>query len=335
MASSTASARAAVVARNLQHVRSRLAEAVAASSWKQTCTLVAVSKTKPVEDLQAAYANEQRHFGENYVRLSLPLSLWLALRPSTNCVYVDPQIQELVEKAPQFPADVKWHYIGHVQSNKAKGLVRDVPNLFVVETVDSVKIANALNKASGEFRDAKLNVMVQVNTSEEEQKSGGTIQESVELAQHIVTSCEHLQLIGLMTIGRYGDTTSECFDRLVACRKQVALALKKDEKELELSMGMSGDYELAVHLYKRAMLASDPCAHTSAVGTLTVDLMRKHVRSSRIDHLRRTRLLQQAVSNRNTHSTMHGLKEHERALCGRNQLPHTNTHELAGCKGRF
>lgn len=80
MSASTASARAAVVARNLQHVRSRLAEAVAASAWKQSCTLVAVSKTKPVEDLQAAYENAQRHFGENYVRL-LPLAS-LVLHPS-------------------------------------------------------------------------------------------------------------------------------------------------------------------------------------------------------------------------------------------------------------
>lgn len=158
------------------------------------------------------------------------------------------QIQEIVTKAPVLPADVKWHFIGHVQSNKAKTLVRDVPNLFVVETVDSVKIANALNKASGEFRASKLNVMVQVNTSEEEQKSGSSFEGSLELAQHIVSSCEHLQLTGLMTIGRYGDTTSECFDRLVACRARVAEALGVPEGELGLSMGMSGDFELAVRV---------------------------------------------------------------------------------------
>lgn len=112
--------------------------------------------------------------------------------------------------------------------------------------MDSIKIANALNKASGEFRTEKLNVMVQVNTSEEEQKSGIDTDGSVELARHIVASCEHLNLTGLMTIGRYGDTTSECFDRLVACRKKVAEAIGKTETELALSMGMSGDFELAV-----------------------------------------------------------------------------------------
>ncbi|RLN10110.1 hypothetical protein BBO99_00002989 [Phytophthora kernoviae] len=209
------------VARNMQAVRAKVAEAVSKSAWKQQCTLVAVSKTKPVEDLREAYDADQRHFGENY-------------------------IQELVQKSPVMPADIKWHYIGHVQSNKAKPLVRDVPNLFVVETVDSIKIANALNKASGEFRSEKLNVMVQVNTSDEEQKAGIDTNGSIELARHIVSSCEHLNLTGLMTIGRYGDTTSECFDRLVACRKCVAEALGTAEADLDLSMGMSGDFELAI-----------------------------------------------------------------------------------------
>ncbi|CAI5734903.1 unnamed protein product [Hyaloperonospora brassicae] len=209
------------VTTNLLAVRAKIADALAKSTWKQQCTLVAVSKTKPLEELQEAYEADQRHFGENY-------------------------IQELVQKAPQLPSDVKWHYIGHVQSNKAKALVRDVPNLYMVETVDSVKIANALNKASRECRTAKLNVMVQVNTSGEEQKSGVDAEGSVELARHIASSCEHLTLTGLMTIGRYGDTTSECFDRLVACRKNVAEAIGKAETDLAVSMGMSGDFELAI-----------------------------------------------------------------------------------------
>ncbi|KAI9907756.1 hypothetical protein PsorP6_016383 [Peronosclerospora sorghi] len=209
------------VATNLLAVRAKVAEAVAKRAWKQPCTLVAVSKTKPPEALQEAYDVGQRHFGENY-------------------------IQELVQKAPGLPADIKWHYIGHVQSNKAKVLVRDVPNLFLVETVDSVKIANALNKASGEFRTEKLNVMVQVNTSGEAQKSGIEAHDSVALVRHILTSCEHLKFTGFMTIGRYGDTTSECFDRLVACRQRVAETIDVTETDLDLSMGMSSDFELAI-----------------------------------------------------------------------------------------
>lgn len=144
---------------------------------------------------------------------------------------------------------MQWHFIGHVQSNKAKALVRDVPNLFVVETVDSAKIATALDKAAGEFRTSPLNVLLQVNTSDEAQKSGTTsLDAAVALAQHIVRSCTHLKLTGLMTIGRYDDTTAECFERLVATRKAVADAVGTPETALELSMGMSGDYELAVRL---------------------------------------------------------------------------------------
>lgn len=210
-----------------------------------------MSKTKPIEDLRAAYEHEQRHFGENYVRqsvclaLSLSLSLIYATDASTRLLLL--QIQELIQKTAQLPADVKWHYIGHVQSNKAKALVRDVPNLFMVETVDSIKIANALNRASGEFRSTPLHVLLQVNTSGEEQKSGTTsLDDSVALAQHIVQSCEHLRLAGLMTIGRYGDTTSECFDRLVVTRQRIAAALNTPETDLALSMGMSSDFELAV-----------------------------------------------------------------------------------------
>lgn len=210
-------------------------------------------------------------------------------------MHVDPRAG--AELALLLPKDVKWHYIGHVQSNKAKPLVRDVPNLFVVETVDSIKIANALNKASGEFRSEKLNVMVQVNTSEEEQKSGIDADGSVELAQHIVSSCEHLNLTGLMTIGRYGDTTSECFDRLVACRKRVAEAIGKAETDLDLSMGMSGDFELAVSLAH----GSEVILLLRVVGLMVsfvcawLDLLWQHARTCGVDHLRCSQLRKQGV----------------------------------------
>ncbi|CAK4650541.1 hypothetical protein LEN26_004394 [Aphanomyces euteiches] len=210
------------VARNLQHVRQRMAEALAASSWKQQCTLVAVSKTKPVEDIQVAYDLDQRHFGENY-------------------------IQELVEKAPQCPADIQWHFIGHLQSNKVKTLIQGVPNLYMVETVDSIKLASKLDKAWAEKQSSHpLRVLLQVNTSGEEQKSGVAPDNCIELAQHIHAGCDHLQLCGLMTIGRFDDDTADCFESLVRCRQQIASALGVEETGLELSMGMSDDYELAI-----------------------------------------------------------------------------------------
>ncbi|KAL0587676.1 hypothetical protein ABG067_002695 [Albugo candida] len=212
------------IARNLDAVRKTVADALAKRVNKQTCTLVGVSKTKPIEDLQAAYDHHQRHFGENY-------------------------IQELIQKASELPKDIFWHYIGHVQSNKAKLLVREVSNLYLIETVDSVKIANALNKASEEFRKPTnpLHILIQVNTSHEVHKNGvNSVEECVHLAQHIIALCPYLSFKGLMTIGKQGEGASDCFDELQKCRSILAEKLGLEEQQLELSMGMSSDFEKAV-----------------------------------------------------------------------------------------
>ena len=140
--------------------------------------LVAVSKTKPAAAIQAAFDDGQRHFGENYV-------------------------QELLEKAPSLSTDIKWHFIGNLQSNKAKKIVKQVPNLFMVETVDTRKLAKTLNTACVSAEREQLRVLVQVNTSGEETKGGVTPGgECVELAEYIQSECEGLQFSGLMTIGK-------------------------------------------------------------------------------------------------------------------------------------
>merc|ERR1719188_253842 len=138
--------------------------------------LVAVSKTKPVAMLQAAYSVGHRHFGENYV-------------------------QEIVEKQPQMPEDTQWHFIGHLQSNKVSQLLKGCPTLACLETLDSEKLARAVDKAwlaTGSER--KLRVMVQVNSSGEESKTGLTEDEVAGLCKIIVAECEGLELAGLMTI---------------------------------------------------------------------------------------------------------------------------------------
>jgi len=184
-------------------------------------TLVAVSKTKPAEMLMEAYECGQRHFGENYV-------------------------QELVEKAPQLPADIKWHFIGALQSNKVK-LLKDMPNLYMVESVHTVKLANMLEKNMPPERAEKLKVMVQVNTSGEESKSGCEPSECVSIVSHVLNNCPKLDFAGLMTIGKLGDPTPKCFEILCNCRDEVLEALPElKEKEFGMSMGMSGDYELAL-----------------------------------------------------------------------------------------
>lgn len=211
------------VASSLRSVQERVTE-VASSIRSEPVRLVAVSKTKPVQLLQAAYDAGQRYFGENYV-------------------------QELVEKAEQMPSDINWHFIGPLQSNKAKVLL-SVPNLHVVESVDREKIASALNRAvETNNRSESLKVMVQVNTSGEDTKSGCNPGETLALADFVENKCEKLELVGLMTIGAPDESEEpEAFRILSQERDAVAEGLSRDKESLKLSMGMSSDYEAAIRM---------------------------------------------------------------------------------------
>lgn len=207
---------------NLQYVAGRIVNACkAAGRDPNEVRLVAVSKTKPLKLLKQAYENGQRVFGENYA-------------------------QELVEKAKGIGEnDIVWHFIGGLQSNKANMLVKNVVpyGKLVVETVGSTKVADKLDSAMSDF-DGKLDIFVQVNTSGEESKSGVTPDEAVDLCRHITSNCERLQLKGVMTIGAPGDV--QCLDTLVRCRQTVADNLGIKSTDLELSMGMSDDFETAI-----------------------------------------------------------------------------------------
>ncbi len=193
--------------------------------------LIAVSKTKPPEDILKAYECGQRHFGENYV-------------------------QELIDKATH-PllvdlGDICWHFIGHLQRNKCNNLL-SVPHIWCVETVDSDRLATSLDVSWGKKRTdptQKLFVFVQVNTSGEGSKSGCDPVLTAEIVRHILHNCGNLEFKGLMTIGRFGHDYSTGanpdFETLMATRKRVCEALSLNEKECELSMGMSADFEEAI-----------------------------------------------------------------------------------------
>nr|PIL97501.1 pyridoxal phosphate enzyme, YggS family protein [Toxoplasma gondii COUG] len=177
--------------------------------------LLAVSKYQPASAVAAAALAGQRHFGENYV-------------------------QELVEKATQLcHLDLKWHMIGHLQSNKAKQLLMGCPQLYAVETVDSKKLAKTLNDAVAtvlsQRNGAPLRVLVQVNASDEASKSGVRLHsvdgnrgetetpcgdsEVRELVEYIVDSCPHLRFSGLMTIGHPDpERTSGTFAKMATLR---------------------------------------------------------------------------------------------------------------------
>lgn len=211
------------VGAHLDEVRDTIAKACEASGRElASVRLVAVSKTKPLELVQQAYESGQRVFGENYA-------------------------QELVEKAGAIGKDdVQWHFIGGLQSNKANMLVKGVVpyGKLVVETVGSLKVAKKLENAMSNFEGKTLEVFVQVNTSGEESKSGITPQEAIELCKQIRDECKQVVLKGVMTIGAPGDV--DCLESLVACRNDVAAALELEASELEISMGMSGDYVTAI-----------------------------------------------------------------------------------------
>jgi len=188
---------------------------------------------QPKEYIIKAYQCGQRHFGENY-------------------------IQELCEKAnddeliKQCP-DIKWHIIGHIQTNKINKLL-SANNLSSVETVDSVKLAESLNAhlTRQEKIKGKLDVFVQVNTSNEDVKSGANIENVAELVTFIKNNCDRLNFVGLMTIGAYGYDTSlgpnPDFLKLLQVRDSVCQELNLPKSTIELSMGMSSDYEHAISL---------------------------------------------------------------------------------------
>ncbi|MCJ1251256.1 hypothetical protein MMC30_008487 [Trapelia coarctata] len=185
------------------------------------------------------------HFGENYA-------------------------QELATKAAVLPRSIKWHFIGALQSNKCKSLA-EIPNLWAVESVDSVKKADLLERGRREWvergkgegegeekmngEDALLRVFVQVNTSGEDSKSGvqpgGQV---VELCRHIRQNCPHLRLQGLMTIGAIARSVSSQAEGAEAENEDFSCLRKERDRvqeilggeSLELSMGMSGDFESAI-----------------------------------------------------------------------------------------
>lgn len=219
----------------LESIATKMAAAVATAkttgAFVKDPRLVAVSKTKPAEAILEAYAAGHRIFGENYV-------------------------QELVEKAnnDEIPKDIEFHFIGTLQSNKAK-LICAIPNLTMVETVSSTKLANVLQKALVALgrADGALAVLVQINTSGEANKGGVEPDLVQDLVTHILTACPKLKFAGVMTIGQYGRVTqpgesNPDFAQLVECRDELCTALELDREALEVSMGMSGDYVHAIEL---------------------------------------------------------------------------------------
>ncbi|ESU20436.1 alanine racemase [Flavobacterium enshiense DK69] len=197
---------------NLQHIKSTLPSDV---------TLVAVSKTKPVSDLTEAYEAGQRIFGEN-------------------------KVQEMTEKWQQMPKDIQWHMIGHVQTNKVKYMV---PFVKLIHGVDSFKLLKEIDRQGKRYRKT-INCLLQVYIAEEETKFGLNETEIDEiLNSEEFKDFQNIRIVGLMGMATFTENQEQIkkeFQHL----KQIFDKYKEFSAfnfQLSiLSMGMSGDYELAI-----------------------------------------------------------------------------------------
>lgn len=186
---------------------------------KDEVTLIAVSKTKPASDIQTLYDYGVRDFGEN-------------------------KVQELTSKYEELPKDIRWHLIGHLQTNKVKYIVDKV---YLIHSVDSVKLAMEIEKEAAK-KDVIVNILVQVNVANEDTKFGLDNDEVTNIVEEIA-KLPHIRIKGLMTIAPFvddGEENRKYFNEL----KQLSVDIKA--KNIDnvcmdmLSMGMSGDFTTAI-----------------------------------------------------------------------------------------
>ncbi len=209
-----------MISRNIDYVKKCIDTAKQKSPHKQEVTLIAVSKTKPNSDIEEAYKYGIRDFGEN-------------------------KVQELVKKYEELPKDIRWHMIGHLQRNKVKYIVDKV---YLIHSVDSLKLAEEINKEALK-RNIHVNILVEVNVANEESKFGmQSFGECLELVRQI-SRLQNIRIKGLMTVAPFTENAEE--NRVFFAKlRQLAVDIKNeniDNVSIDiLSMGMTGDYEVAV-----------------------------------------------------------------------------------------
>ena len=181
--------------------------------------IVAVSKTKPIQDLQDAYTEGVRDFGENYV-------------------------QELMEKQPVLPADIRWHFIGHLQSNKVKYIA---PYVYLIHGVDKVSLLNEVQKQAAKLG-KKIAVLIQLHVAREETKFGFSPAEAIELfSESMAEKYPNIVFNGIMAMASFIDDTDVLKSEFGEAKRvfdQLAPIMGKEWNTL--SMGMSSDWQLAV-----------------------------------------------------------------------------------------
>lgn len=202
-----------MISENIKNITTTLPENVA---------LVAVSKTKPIEDLQEAYNGGQRIFGEN-------------------------KIQEMVDKYDALPKDIKWHMIGHLQSNKVKYMAHFVD---LIHGVDKLKTLKIINKEA-EKHDRIINCLLQAKIAKEDSKFGLSFDEiTTILTSEEFSELQHIKIVGLMGMATFTEDENQLKEEFTSLKNFFdSLKFTTDTKNAKLdvlSMGMSGDYQLAI-----------------------------------------------------------------------------------------
>jgi len=181
-------------------------------------TLVAVSKTKSVEEIKELYDLGQREFGENYV-------------------------QELVQKQTQLPSDIKWHFIGHLQSNKVKQIA---PFIHLIQSVDSLKLLQEINKQATK-NNRVIDCLLQVHIAQEETKFGFDETEVVDTIKNIKElQLANIRVTGLMGMASFTDDMSKVKTEFKFLKLIFKKLITHNPQLLTLSMGMSSDYPFAI-----------------------------------------------------------------------------------------
>jgi len=191
-------------------------KSVEKTSSKKNPILIAVSKKRSVESIQVIYNLGQRIFGENYP-------------------------QELLTKSKSLPKDIEWHLIGHLQTNKVKKLLEEIPNV-VIESVDRIDVVKKISQ----YADIKnrTKIYLEINISGEESKTGCPIENINTVLDEIFKNKDKMELIGIMSLGKVGDKKE--FEKMVEIKNNICDKYGLDKNQFIASFGTSQDFEEAI-----------------------------------------------------------------------------------------
>ena len=186
------------------------------TSTKKIPILVAVSKKRSVESIQVIYNLGQRIFGENYP-------------------------QELLTKSKTLPKDIEWHLIGHLQTNKVKKVLEEIPNI-VIESVDRIDVVKKISQYADTKN--KTKIYLEINISGEDSKTGCPIKDIYNVLDEIFKNKDKMELIGIMSLGTVGDKKE--FEKMVELKNNICDKYGLDKDKFIASFGTSQDFEEAI-----------------------------------------------------------------------------------------